>query len=237
MARYRQTIVGAAWTVIQPIALMLAFTTFFGLLARLPSGNLPYAVFFYLGLWPFQMSSKILTEGTTSVVSNAALVTRVYFPRIFLPTSVAFASLLDLALASVALVILLAVHGIVPGPQLIAVPMFIEIAWIGTLGVAYWLSALNVTYRDITQLLPFLAQIWLFSSPIIYSAGLIPNEFRALYFLNPLAVVIEGMRWAVGGEPPPSPSDWLLGTSSAALLFVSGYLLFRKREPTFSDTV
>ena len=237
MVRYRQTIVGAAWTVIQPIALMVLFTVFFGVLARMPSGDLPYAVFFYLGLWPFQMASKILAEGSTSVVNNAALVTRVYFPRIFFPTSVGLASLLDLSLASVALIILLAVHGVVPGPQVVAVPLLIAIGWFAALGVAYWLSALNVSYRDITQMLPFLAQLWMFGSPIIYPARIIPEPFHTLYFLNPLAVVIEGIRWSIGGEPPPSAAAWLLGISSATALLVSGYLVFRKREPTFSDVV
>lgn len=237
MARYRQTFVGAAWTIIQPVALMLAFTVFFGLLSRLPSGNLPYAVFYFLAIWPFHMASKILVEGSTSIVSNSALVTRVYFPRVFFPTSVALASLLDLALAGVALIVLLAIHGIVPGPQVIAVPMFITLAWLGAVGSSYWLSAVNVAYRDITQILPFLTQIWMFASPVIYSARLIPEPYRTLYYFNPLAVAIEGMRWAIGGEPAPTATAWLLGTTSAVTLFVTGYLFFRKREPTFSDVV
>lgn len=237
MVRYRQTLVGASWSLLQPIMLMVLFTVFFGLLARLPSGGLPYPVFFFLGLLPWQMVAKILTEGSTSVVANASLVTRVYFPRAYFPTSVALSSLVDLALTTVALAILLAIFGIIPGPTVALAPVFVAIAWVAGLGVTYWLSALNVAYRDITQMLPFLAQLWMFSSPIIYPSTIIPEPYRALYFLNPMAFVIDGFRWAVAGAPVPPVEGWLLGPAVAGLLLLSGYLVFRQREPTFSDLV
>lgn len=235
--RYRQTVVGAGWAIVQPIMLMLVFTLFFGLLARLPSGGLPYPVFFYLGLLPWHMVGKILTEGSTSVVANSALVTRVYLPRIYFPTSVALGSLADLAFGTVALTLLLVVFGIVPGPEVILAPVFIVIAWAAGLGVAYWLSAVNVAYRDVTQLLPFLAQLWMFGSPIIYPSSIIPDPYRALYFLNPLALVIEGFRWVIADAPSPPPEAWLLGTSVAVVLLVTGYMFFRQRERSFSDLV
>jgi lipopolysaccharide transport system permease protein len=237
MVRYRQTVVGAAWAIIQPTLLMLAFTVFFGLLSRIPSQGLPYPVFFLLGLVPWQMVSKIINEGSTSVVANAALVTRVYLPRSYFPTSVALASLVDLALVGLVLVVLLALSGIVPGVTVVFVPLFVAVAWVAALGVAYWLSALNVAYRDITQMLPFLTQIWMFATPIIYPESLVPEEFRVLYFLNPLAFVVSAFRWAVAGVAPPPVEAWLLGPAVAVLLLVSGYTFFRHRERTFADLI
>lgn len=237
MVRYRQTLVGAGWSVIQPLMLMALFTIFFGLLARMPSNGLPYPVFFFLGLVPWQMTAKILTEGSTSVVANAALVTRVYFPRAYFPTAVALASLVDLALAGVALAALLVLFGVVPGALVLLTPVLMGIAWLAALGVAFWLSALNVAYRDITQMLPFLAQLWMFASPIIYPSSIIPEPVRTLYFLNPMALVIEGFRWVVAGTPAPSLGAWILGTTVALTLVVSGYLFFRQRERMFADVV
>lgn len=237
MVRYRQTVVGAGWSVLQPILLMAVFTVFFGLLGRIPSGGLPYPVFFFLGLLPWQMVAKVVNEGSASVVANAALVTRVYFPRAYFPTSVALASLVDLALASVALVILLVIYGIVPGPTIVVVPVLVAIAWVTGLGVAYWLSAINVAYRDVTQLLPFLTQLWMFSSPIIYPASLIPEPYQPFYFLNPIALVVSGFRWAVAGAEPPSLEAWIVGTGMAVLLLISGYVFFRHRERTFADVI
>ncbi len=237
MVRYRQTLIGASWAILQPLLLMGLFSIFFGLLGRIPSDGLPYPVFFFLGLLPWQMVSKILMEGSTSVVNNAALVTRVYFPRTYFPLSVAMASLVDFVVGLIALAVLLAVFGVVPGPTIVALPLLTAVAWATGLGVAYWLGALNVTYRDITQLLPFLAQLWMFSSPIIYPATIIPEAYRALYFLNPIALVVTGFRWSVGGAEPPPAEAWALGITVSLLLVVSGYVFFRHREPTFADRI
>ncbi|MEP7158394.1 MAG: ABC transporter permease [Chloroflexota bacterium] len=237
MVRYRQTIIGVSWSLIQPIALMLLFTVFFGVLARLPTSGLAFPVFFYLGLMPFQMVAKILNEGSMSVTGNAPLVTRVYFPRAYFPISIALASLIDLLLSSIALVILLVIYQVVPGVQLVAVPLLVGIAWITALGVAFWLSALNVAYRDVTQLLPFLSQLWMFGSPIIYPSTLVPEAFRLFYFLNPIAIVVEGFRWAVANAPAPPLEAWVVSGAMAALLLVSGYLFFRRREPYFADII
>jgi lipopolysaccharide transport system permease protein len=234
MVRYRQTVIGAAWSLLQPLLLMSVFTVFFGLFARLPSGNLPYPIFYLLGLVPWHMVSKLVNQGSTSVVSNATLVTRVYIPRAYFPTSIALASLFDLALALVPLALLLVIFGIVPGATVVLAPVFIAVAWLAALGLTYWLSALNVAYRDITQLLPFLTQLWMFSSPIIYPVSMVPEAFRTLYYLN---LVVTGLRWSIAGAPAPEPEAWALGLSVTAVLFVSGYLFFRHREPRFADVI
>ena len=235
--RYRQTIVGAAWAILQPTLLMALFTVFFGVLGRMPAGDIPYPVFFLLGLLPFQMVSKILSEGSSSVVANSALVTRVYFPRAYFPLSVAIASVVDFALASTVLAVLMIVLHIVPSPMIVLTPLFVAIAWSAALGVAFWLSALNVSYRDITQLLPFLAQLWMFSSPIMYPVAIVPEKFQAIYFLNPVAVVVTGFRWAVAGAPPPPTEAWVLGIVTSLILLMTGYVFFRRREATFADTI
>jgi len=237
MVRYRQTVIGASWSILQPLLMMTVFTVFFGLLGRIPSGGLPYPIFFFLGLLPWQMVAKILNEGSASVVANSALVTRVWFPRVYFPVSVALASLVDLALTGVALAVLLFVFHVVPGPAIVVLPALIAIGWMTGLGVALWLSAINVAYRDVTQLLPFLTQLWMFCSPIIYPATLIPEPFRPLYYLNPIALVVTGFRWAIGGTEPPPASAWVVGSVMAVVVLVSGYLFFRRREGTFSDVI
>jgi lipopolysaccharide transport system permease protein len=237
MVRYRQTVIGAAWSLIQPVALMLLFTVFFGLLARLPTDGLPFAVFFYLGLMPWQMVAKILNEGATSVTTNAGLVTRVYLPRAYFPISVALGSLVDLLLASGALVILLLIFHVVPGKAVLTVPLFVAVAWATALGMAFWLSAINVAYRDIGQTLPFLTQLWMFGSPIIYPSTLVPESYRWLYFFNPIALVVEGFRWAIAHAPAPPLTAYVTGIGVALLVLLSGYLFFRRREPYFADII
>lgn len=237
MVRYRQSVIGAGWAVIQPFLLMLVFTVFFGLLARVPSEGVPYPVFFFSGLVIWQMVNKILSEGSASVVANAALVGRVYFPRTYFPISIALASLIDLVFGLVALCVLLLVYRVVPGPEIVLAPVFFAIAWATALGVSLWLSALNTTYRDVAQLLPFLSQLWMFASPIIYPSSLVPASFQWLYFLNPIALVVEGFRHVVAHTPPPPAVAWAVGVPVAALILISGYVFFRHREPTFADVV
>jgi lipopolysaccharide transport system permease protein len=216
---------------------MIVFTVFFGILGRMPSGGLPYPVFFLLGLIPWHMVSKILNQGSTSVVGNATLVTRVYFPRVYLPTSIALASLVDFMLAASVLVLFLLLFRITPQVEAVLVPAFLLVAWITALGAAYWLSAINVLYRDVTQMLPFLSQLWMFSSPIIYPATLVPEPYQPLYYLNPLALVVTGFRWTIGGLPPPPVLAWVLGVSVAVGLLASGYIAFRRLEHRFADVI
>ena len=237
MVRYRQTAIGAAWVILQPLLLMLVFTVFFGVMARLPTEHLPFPVFYLLGLLPWMMVNKILTEGATSVVNNSSLVTRVYFPPIYFPTSVAIASLVDLAFGFVVLGVFLALFGIIPGVTLLVTPVLILIALITSLGVTYWLSALDVAYRDVTQMLPFLSTLWMFGSPIIYPSTIVVEPYRTWYWLNPISLVVEGFRWALGNIAPPPPEAWIIGVTVAVTLFVSGFFFFRYRERNFADHV
>ncbi|HUG48511.1 MAG TPA: ABC transporter permease [Candidatus Limnocylindria bacterium] len=235
--RYRQTLLGAGWAVLQPMILMLVFTVFFGLLARLPSDGLPYPVFFFTALAIWQVAAKVLNEGSASVVANAALVNRVYFPRTYFPVSVALASLVDLAFNGLALAILLLAFGYAPSLPLIVVPVLVALMYATSLGVAFWLSAINVAFRDVAVLLAFVTQLWFFSTPIIYPASIIPEQYEALYYLNPMALVVTALRWALVGAPAPPLEAWPLGIGVVALLLVSGYLFFRQREQTFSDVI
>ena len=237
MVRYRQTVVGAAWAMLQPLLLMLVFTIFFGILAKVQSEGVPYAVFVMIGLTTWQVVGKVLNEGSLSVVANGGLVNKIYFPRAYLPIASALGSLVDLAFGFLALAVLLVIFKIVPGWPLVLAPVLILVALSAVTGVSFWLSALNVTYRDVAQLLPFLTQIWMFSSPILYSSSIIPAEFQPLYWLNPMAIVVDGLRWGIAGTPAPSIEEWIEGIVVAAILVCSGYIFFRHREPSFSDTV
>jgi lipopolysaccharide transport system permease protein len=235
--RYRQTLIGAGWAVIQPLMLMLVFTVFFGLLVRLPSDGVPYPVFFLTGLAIWQVTAKVLVEGSGSVVANATLVSRVYFPRVYFPVSVALASLVDLAFNGLALALFLGIFGFVPVTTILVVPLLVAIAYIVSLGAAFWLCAINVAFRDVAVLLAFVAQLWFFSTPIIYPASVIPAPYDFVYYLNPMALVVTALRWALLGTPPPPVEAWALGTIVAFIVFVTGYMFFRQREQTFSDDI
>src|SRR3954454_16764924 len=237
MVRYRQTAIGAGWSLLQPLLLMTVFTVFFGLLGRGVTEGLPFPVFYLLGLVPYQMVSKMLNEGSVSVVANGTLLTRVYLPRVYFPTSVALAVLVDFALSLVAVAALLLLYQIVPGPTIVFAPLLVAVAWIAGVGISCWLSALNVAYRDVAQLIPFLTQLLMFVSPVIYPSSIIPEPYRTLYFLNPFALVVEGFRWALANAPAPPLYAWVLGPLVAVILLVTGYVFFKKREPTFADYV
>ena len=237
MVRYRQTVVGAAWAMIQPLLLMVVFTIFFGILANVRSEGMPYAAFVMIGLTIWQVIAKVLNEGSLSVVANGGLVNKIYFPRAYFPISSAIGSLVDLAFGFLALAGLLVIFRIVPGWPIILVPVLVAIALAAVVGVSFWLAALNVTYRDVAQLLPFLTQLWFFMSPIIYSGQLVPPEVRPLFWLNPITLTVDGLRWAIGGTAPPPGQEWIEGIAVAAVLICTGYIFFRQREPSFADTV
>ena len=236
-ARYRQTLLGAAWTLVQPVLLMVAFTVFFATLAGTPTQGIPHALFYLLGLLPWQIVSRVLNEGSLSIVNNAGLLTRVYFPRAYLPAAAALSAVVDLAFGLVALAAVVAFFGIVPGPAIIVLPVLVLVGLAAALGVALWLSALNASFRDVAQLMPLMTQLWFFGSPIIYPSEIVPAAFRDWYYLNPIALVIDGFRYAVAGTPAPTAAAWLIGTTVAFGLLVSGYVFFRKREPSFADVV
>jgi lipopolysaccharide transport system permease protein len=237
MIRYRQTLLGVAWTIGQPTLLMIIFTVFFGVLGRLPSQGIPWPVFYYLGILPWHMTARILNEGSASIVANGTLLNRVYFPRAYFPIAAVLASLVDFLFGLVPLAILLLFFGIHLTPNVLFVPMFVGMAAMTGLGVAFLLSSLNASYRDITQMLPAITQAWFFLTPIIYPVTFVPARFQNIYALNPMVTVVTGLRWAFAGATPPTPEEVAIGFSVGIFLIVTGYLVFRHREPTFADVV
>jgi len=235
--RYKQTVLGAAWAIIQPFFTMVVFSIFFGRLAGIPSDGLPYPIFAYCALLPWQLFSHALTESGNSLVGNQNLITKVYFPRLVIPLSAVLAGLVDFAVAFLVLVGMMAYYGIAPTIPAVTLPLFILLAIATALAVGLWLSALNVQYRDVRYTIPFLTQFWLFSTPIAYPSSLVPEGWRVLYGLNPMAGVVEGFRWALlGTRNAPGP---MLAVSVAVVvaLLVGGLYYFRRMEKGFADVV
>lgn len=235
--RYKQTVLGAAWAVIQPFFTMVVFSLFFGKLARIPSEGIPYPIFAYSALVPWMYFANALSSATNTMVEHQRVITKVYFPRLVLPISAALSGLVDFGIAFVVLVGMMLFYGIVPTVAVWTVPFFILLAMITALGVGLWLSALNVQYRDVRYTIPFLVQFWLFATPIAYPSTLVPEKWRALYGLNPMAGVVEGFRWALlGKEQGPGP---MLAVSALAitLVLLGGLFYFRRMEKTFADVV
>ncbi len=235
--RYKQTALGVAWVVLQPLLMTVLFSLIFGRLARMPSDDLPYAVFALAGLVPWNFFSGALMRGGTSLVSNAQMISKVYFPRLIIPAAGVFGELLDFAIAFGVLIGAMLIYGMVPTLTVLWLPFFLLIAIATALGVSFWFSALHVQYRDVKHLIPFIAQFWMFATPVVYPASLIPGRWRILYSLNPMVGVVEGFRWALfgTGEAP----DLTIGVSIAAVVvvFVSGLFVFRRMEKTFADIV
>jgi len=235
--RYTQAALGVAWAVIQPLVTMIIFSVIFGQLAKLPSDGIPYPLFSYAALLPWQLFAGALTRSSTSLVGNAHLLTKVYFPRLIIPLSAVAAGLVDFAISFVVLLGLMLYYGITPTWAILWLPLFVLLSLLTALAVGLWLSALNVQYRDVQHMIPFLVTAWMYASPVAYSAGLIPSGlWRLVYGLNPLAGVIQGFRWALLGAQPP---DALLAVSVFAVivLLVTGLFYFRRMERTFADVV
>lgn len=235
--RYKQTVIGAGWAVLQPFMLMIVFSVFFGFLVRVPSGDAPYPVFVFTGLVVWQVIGRVFNEASMSVTGNAHLISRIYFPRVYLPLAVILGGLVDLFFGLLALAALLAWYGIVPGWPVLTAPLFLLLALAGLLGVVLWTAPLNAFYRDVGHLLPFLTQLWMFTSPIIYPATLVPAEWRLLYAVNPLATAVEGFRWSLLGGAPPLWETIAVSTGVATALIVSGFVYFRKAEKMLPDVV
>ncbi|HLJ15262.1 MAG TPA: ABC transporter permease [Bryobacteraceae bacterium] len=235
--RYKQTVIGASWAILQPVLTMLVFSLFFGRLAKIPSGGLPYPIFYYSALLPWMYFATAMQAATNIVVENQRVITKIYFPRVVLPISAVMAGLVDFTISFAVFLGLMAYYRIVPGRAVIWLPCFLLLAVLTALGVGLWLSALNAIYRDVRYVVPFLVQFWMFASPVAYPTSLVPAKWRWLYGLNPMAGVIEGFRWALTGhgEPP----GILLAASSAAviLLVVSGLAYYHAMEGTIADVV
>lgn len=235
--RYQQTAIGVGWAVLQPLLLMAVFSVIFGVLAKLPTEGTPYPLFVMSGLVVWQFVAQSFQNATVSVVMNAPLVTRIYFPRILLPASTIAASLVDLACGLVLLVGLMLWYGVEPGIGLVFFPAALVLAVATVLGLSLWLGSLYVPYRDIGHLLPFLIQVWMFASPIIYPLSLLPETFQLLYAINPLVVVIETSRWAFTGSSAPDVAMVAVSACVATAMLVSGLWFFRRHEGTFADIV
>lgn len=235
--RYKQTVLGLAWAIIQPVFVMVVFSVFFGHLARIPSDGVPYPVFAYSGLVPWMYFSNALSSASNSLVQQERMITKVYFPRLVLPLSATLAGLVDFAIAFSVLLGLMFYYGIVPTIAIVSLPLFVLLAAATAWSASLWLSALNVQYRDVRHAISFVIQFWLFATPIAYPTSLVPERWRALYGLNPMAGVVEGFRWALlGTGQAPGP---LLGVSllSVAALMVGGLFFFKRLERTFADVV
>jgi len=233
--RYKQTVLGAAWAVIQPFMTMVVFSVFFGRLAKVPSDGVPYPVFAFAALLPWQLFAFALTESSNSLVGSQNLITKVYFPRLVIPLSSVLAGLVDFAISFLVLLSLMLYYGIKPTAAVACLPLFVLLALATALSVGLWLSALNVKYRDVRYTIPFLTQFWLFVTPVAYPSSMIPQRWRALYGLNPMAGVVEGFRWALLGKS--GGPGLLLWVSVAAVLtlLVGGLFYFRRMESTFAD--
>ena len=235
--RYKQTALGAAWAILQPLTTMVVFSIFFGRLARIPSDGVPYPVFAFCALLPWQLFAFALTESSNSVVANQRLITKVYFPRLIIPIAAVAVGLVDFAIAFVVLGAMLFYFGIQPGLAIATVPLWTLLAVATALGVGLWLAALNVRYRDVRYTLPFVAQLWLFVTPVAYPSSLVPQAWRTLYALNPMVGVVEGFRWALlGGTGSPGAMVFVSAAVVAAIL-VSGLFYFRRVERTFADVI
>ncbi len=236
--RYKQTVMGASWAIIQPVSTMIVFSIFFGKLAKMQSDGLPYALFSYAALVPWSYFAGSLQGASNSLVGNANLLGKVYFPRLIMPIAQAFSEGVDFLLAFAVLIVLMILYQRLPTINIVFLPFFLILAISTALGVGFWLAALNVQFRDVRYVVPFLMQFWLFATPIAYSSSLIENPvLHTLYGINPMVGVVEGFRWALLGlDTPPGPIIWVSALVSA-LLFISGAFYFKRMERSFADVV
>jgi len=235
--RYKQTLLGVAWAIIQPLATMLVFSLFFGRLAKVPSQGVPYPLFALAALVPWTFFANGLTQSANSVVLSQNLITKVYFPRLAIPLATVLAGALDFVLAFVLLLVFLIAYGVAPTASWVGIVPLSLLAFAATLGVGLWLAALNVLYRDVRYAVPFLAQLWLFATPIAYPSSLLSEPWRTIYALNPMVAVVDGFRWALLGTPAPTSASVAASCAVAAVLLVSGALFFRRTEQSFADIV
>jgi lipopolysaccharide transport system permease protein len=236
--RYKQTILGAAWAILQPVLTMIALYFLFDRVAKLPTDNIPYPIFSYTALLPWGLFVTALNQGSRSLTSNHNMITKVYFPKLILPLSSVLAGLVDFAIASVILVGLMFYYQVAPAwDHFWVLPLFLLLAIITALGVALWLSAINVKYRDVNYVLPFLTQFWFFATPVAYSAKAISENWQFVYSLNPMAGVVNGFRWALLGIGNGPDARLWVSVGISVLILISGLFYFRNMEKTFADTI
>ena len=235
--RYKQTVMGALWAIIQPFFTMVIFSLFFGRLANIPSDGVPYPVFSFTALVPWTFFANALAQASNSLVANANMIKKIYFPRLALPIATVLAGVIDFAVAFIVLLGIMLFYGLVPTANAIWLPFFALLALITSLGVSLWLAAMNVQFRDVRYTIPFLTQVWLFMTPIAYPSSLLPEPWRTLYGLNPMAGVVEGFRWALLGTSAAPGQMIIVSTLVALILLIGGAFYFRRMEESFADVL
>lgn len=235
--RYKQTLLGASWAILQPFLTMVVFSIFFGNLAKVPSDGVPYPIFSYTALIPWTLFSKALQDASRSLVANSHMITKIYFPRMILPLSSVMAGVVDFLIAFVVLLGMMVFFNLFPTINVLVLPLFLLLALVTAVGVGLWLSALNVLFRDINYVLPFLTQFWMFLTPVAYPSSMVPSEWQVIYALNPMTGVVEGFRWALLGTGPPPGIMTLVSSTTAVILLISGMFYFRRMERLFADMV
>lgn len=235
--RYKQTILGGSWAVIQPLFTMVVFSLFFGRLAGIPSDGIPYPIFSFAALVPWTFFASGLSHSAESLVGNARMITKVYFPRLALPISTVLAGLVDFAIAFGVLLLMMGLYGIAPTINVLWVPLFLLMALVSALGVGFWVSALNAKYRDIRYTMAFIIQAWLFITPVAYPSSLLGEPWRTLYGLNPMVGVVEGFRWGLLGTDTAPDTMGIVSGLSAIVVLIGGVFYFRKLESTFADVI
>jgi lipopolysaccharide transport system permease protein len=235
--RYKQTIIGAAWAILQPLMTMIIFTVIFGNFANIPSDGLPYSIFAYTALMPWNYFSQAISRGGMSLVGEANLIVKVYFPRLIIPIASVVAPLVDFFLSFLVLIVMIVWFGIVPGWHVLCLPVFLLLALMTGLAVVLWLSPLNVRYRDVGHTIPFLTQFWLYASPVAYPVSLVPEKWRLLYSLNPMVGVIEGFRWTLLGTEAPAFGVIAVSAVMVIVLLSGGVVFFKRMERSFADVI
>jgi lipopolysaccharide transport system permease protein len=238
LVRYKQTVIGILWAVLRPFLTMVVFVLIFSKIAKLPSGGLPYPVMVFAGMLPWQLFSTSLSEGSNSLITNANLISKVYFPRLIVPTSAVVVSFADFAVSAVLLGLLMIYYGVWPGLSLLVIPVFILVGLGASIGSGLWLAALNVEYRDFRYVVPFFVQFGLYVSPVGFTSAIVPEKWRLLYSLNPMVAVIDGFRWSIsGGRSAMFLPGLGIGCMVTLMLFLSGIWYFRRMERTFADVI
>ena len=235
--RYKQTALGIGWVVLQPLLTTAIFTVVFSYFAKMPSQGIPYPLFAFSALLPWAYFSQAVTRSSTVLVSNANLISKVYFPRLILPLAAAITPLVDFLLTFVVFVALMVWYHVIPTTAMLLLPVFLVMAFLTAFAVSLWLSALNVKYRDVGHLIPFLVQIWMYASPVVYPVNLVPDRWRSIYGINPMVTVVEGFRSSLLGTPPPDATLAFISSAAVLVMFTGGLMYFRSTERTFADVI
>jgi lipopolysaccharide transport system permease protein len=235
--RYKQTALGVGWAVLQPLLTTAIFTVVFAYFARMPSEGIPYPLFALCGLLPWSYFSQALGRSSVGLVTNANLISKVYFPRLILPIASAATPLVDFLLTLLVVLALMAWYHVVPTAAIFVLPLFMVMAFGAALSISLWLSALNVKYRDVSHLIPFLIQIWMYASPVVYPTSIVPERWRLLYGINPMVTVVDGFRWSLVGAAPPDPTLALVSIAATLVTMASGLVYFKSTERTFADVI